>query len=76
MFADARSAMFGAAMTGHGQARDDLPYFGNVAFRMIRSVMPKFKMIQMGVHMVGTSTGIALAFYRADEQSTRAKART
>lgn len=60
VFADARSAMYEVGMTGHGEARQDVPYFGNVAFRMIRSAMPKFKMIQLGVHMVGTSVSVAL----------------
>lgn len=40
----------GGADTGAGE---DLPYWGNVAFRSLRTVMPSFKMIQLGVHMVG-----------------------
>ena len=34
-------------------AGEDLPHWGNVAFRSLRTVKPSFKMIQLGVHLVG-----------------------
>jgi hypothetical protein len=51
-FADPRSAMFDGTQR---EADGRLPYWGNVAFRSLRTVMPAFKMVQLGVHMIGTS---------------------